>query len=365
MGLSLEDEVPLMEAGIDSLSAVEFRSKVSAEFRGVRLPSTMMFDYPTIKAISGHIASQMVPAAEGSLPAAAARAPAAARGGKPSELAHLAVAGAGCNLPGDSQSLRDLSQMLRAGADCIVEVPYARWDIEEYFHPDAPTGLEMYVRHGGFTEGAELFDAACFSISKGEAEAMDPQQRHLLEASLAAFVDARLPRPQLMGRLAGVFVGQDKCDWNRMQSKAHAGPFAATGGSASISSNRISYALGLKGPSCTVDTACSSSLVAADTAAATVRRGRSELAVVCGVNMLLLPQTFIACCQARMLSADGRCRTFDHSASGRAAERKRGQMGRDLAVFGAPDRARAAVSAQGGGHCARQHPRLQITHQHL
>ena len=115
--------------------------------------------------------------------------------------------------------VKALSRMLVSSADCIVEVPYARWDIEEYFHADAPTGLEMYVRHGGFTEGAELFDAACFSIGKGEAEAMDPQQRHLLETSLAAFVDARLPRPQLMGRLAGVFVGQDKCDWNRMQSK--------------------------------------------------------------------------------------------------------------------------------------------------
>ena len=101
-----------------------------------------------------------------------------------------------------------------------------------------------------------------------------------------------------------------------MLSAAHAGPFAATGGSASISSNRISYSLGLKGPSATIDTACSSSLVAADTAAATLRRGRCELAALCGVNMLLLPQTFIACCQARMLSADGRCHTFDASASG-------------------------------------------------
>ncbi|CAE8615450.1 unnamed protein product [Polarella glacialis] len=67
-----------------------------------------------------------------------------------------------------------------------------------------------------------------------------------------------------------------------------------------------------------MDTACSSSLVAADTAAANLRRRRCELAVVCGVNMLLLPQTFVACCQAQMLSPGGRCRTFDESASGYA-----------------------------------------------
>ena len=165
-------------------------------------------------------------------------------------------------------------------------------------------------------KGVELFAAQFFGIGKVEAEAMDPQQRHLLETSFGAFGDSGYSRAQLMGLGAGVFVGQDKSDWNRMLSAAHAGPFAATGGSASISSNRISYSLGLKGPSATVDTACSSSLVAADTAAATIRRGRCELAAVCGVNMLLLPQTFIACCQARMLSADGRCHTFDASASG-------------------------------------------------
>ncbi|CAE8693891.1 unnamed protein product, partial [Polarella glacialis] len=55
-----------------------------------------------------------------------------------------------------------------------------------------------------------------------------------------------------------------------------------------------------------------------DTASATLYRGRCELAIVCGVNMLLLPQTFIACCQARMLDAGGRCRTFDASAAGYA-----------------------------------------------
>ena len=147
---------------------------------------------------------------------------------------------------------------------------------------------------------------------------MDPQQRHLLEAAFEAFTAAGLGKSALMGSYGGVFVGQDKCDWNRMITGAQSGPYAATGGSSSISANRISYVLGLKGPSATMDTACSSSLVAADTAAVTLRRRRSELAVVCGVNMTLLPQTFVACCQAQMLSKSGRCRTFDDSASGYA-----------------------------------------------
>lgn len=44
----------------------------------------------------------------------------------------------------------------------------------------------------------------------------------------------------MMGSHGGVFVGQDKCDWNRMITGAQSGPYAATGGSSSISANRIS-----------------------------------------------------------------------------------------------------------------------------
>ncbi|CAK0831545.1 unnamed protein product, partial [Prorocentrum cordatum] len=318
MGLDLEDDTPLMESGIDSLSAVEFRSKISNEFREVRLPSTLVFDYPSTRAIAAFISDRLVPSEPrvGAVAAASAAAAGRSPDGAPMGGAELALLGSACRLPGGSNSLQELACTLALGVDCAVEVPYARWDVEEYFHPEAPTGLEMYVRHGGFVEGADLFDAETFGISRAEAEAMDPQQRHLLEASLGAFVRAGRRKDALIGVHGGVFVGQDKCDWSRMLTSAHAGPFAATGGSASISSNRISYALGLKGPSSTVDTACSSTLVAADTAAATLRRGRCEIAVVCGVNMLLLPQTFIACCQAHMLSKDGRCHTFDSSASG-------------------------------------------------
>eukprot|EP00959_Pyramimonas_sp_CCMP1952_P246730 5156817-Pyramimonas_sp.AAC.1 len=89
----------------------------------------------------------------------------------------------------------------------------------------------MYVQHGGFIEGGELFAAAHFNIVKPEAETMDPQQRHLLEVSFEAFLGAKIEKSTLMGSLTGVFVGQDKCDWNRMISGSQGGPYAATGGS--------------------------------------------------------------------------------------------------------------------------------------
>ena len=269
-----------------------------------------MFDHPTLKATAAYISGALTQAKPqvDKLPVL----------GKSAETnGAIVLGGAACNLPASSQ-FWEFSCSLWQGTDAVSEMPYSRWDADEYYDPAMPTGLEMYVRHAAFVANVELFDAQLFSITKVEADSMDPQQRHLLETSFAAFVDAGWERAKLMGQNGAVFVGQDKCDWNRMISAAHAGPFAATGGSASISANRISYSLGLKGPSATVDTACSSSLVAADTAAANLRRGRCDFAVICGVNMLLLPQTFIGCCQARMLSFDGRCHTFDSSASGYA-----------------------------------------------
>ncbi|CAJ1333643.1 unnamed protein product [Effrenium voratum] len=314
MGLEMDDNTPLMEAGIDSLSAVEFRNKARSLADAHACPSFRMFDYPTLTALADYVSTQLVPDTSVATAAPAAALPLLAKGGSE----HIAVLGGACHLPGDSWSLEKFDFMLSQGVDCSIEMPQNRWDVDDYYDPNASTGLKMYVRHAAFIEGVELFAATAFNINKAEAETMDPQQRHLLEAAFEAFTAGGFSKGQLMGSYGGVFVGQDKCDWNRMITGAQSGPYAATGGSSSISANRISYVLGLKGPSATMDTACSSSLVAADTAAVTLRRRRSDLAVVCGVNMLLLPQTFVACCQAQMLSKPGRCRTFDDSASGYA-----------------------------------------------
>ena len=312
-----------MQAGIDSLSAVEFRGKISSEFRSVRLPSTLMFDHPTLKATAAFVASQFEPkglsveeVSAKSMNGLKRHAKQDAKQDAKHQVA-IEISGAACTLPGSS-SFSSFACSLCYGMDAVVEMPYSRWDVGEYYAEEGDN-TTMYVHHAAFLAKAELFDAQLFSLSKMEVDAMDPQQRLLLEASFAALVDSTggtANSRSFLGKAGGVFVGQDKCDWNRMISAAHAGPFAATGGSASISSNRISYSLGLKGPSMTIDTACSSSLVACNTAAFNLTH--CDFAVVCGVNMLLLPQTFIACCQARMLSSTGRCHTFDATACGYA-----------------------------------------------
>ena len=116
----------------------------------------------------------------------------------------------------------------------------------------------------------------------------------------------------------GSFVGECNNDWGHFKNLEtdKMNPFSGTGGSMSISSNRLAYVFGFKGPSVTSDTACSSSLIALDIAAANIGRSRCLAAVSAGVNMNLLPGPFVACCQARMLSEGGRCKTFDASADG-------------------------------------------------
>lgn len=80
--------------------------------------------------------------------------------------------------------------------------------------------------------------------------------------------------------------------------------------------NRVSYCLGLTGPSYTVDTACSSSMFALDCAFSALRSGQCDNALVCGTNLLLHPYTTINFYRLGVLSSDGYCRPFDQHASG-------------------------------------------------
>ena len=90
----------------------------------------------------------------------------------------------------------------------------------------------------------------------------------------------------------------------------------ATGQDTSIISARISYALGLEGPSLAVNTACSSALVAVHLACQSLRTGESELALAGGVHLLLAPESTIAMTKFGAMAPDGRCKAFDARANG-------------------------------------------------
>ncbi|CAE7236638.1 ppsA, partial [Symbiodinium microadriaticum] len=303
---SLVLEVARDVAGAVGVQAVEFRNRLSNELQGVKLPNTLIFDYPTVAAISNFAVAQLGPVADSMLETA---------GRSLDSGASASVQGLAATLPGrrDDGVWEDLLQK----KDSVIEVPFARWEHDVYYSSDTEAPGKTYAQHGGFIEGAELFDPSIFALSMAEAAAIDPQQRLLLEAAQTAFQSAGREPEQLMESCVGVFVGQCQYDWFVMISAGDQfNPYTGTGMSASISANRISYVFGLKGRSLTCDTACSSSLVAADAALSSLRRRTAEGALAAGTNLILGPAPYIAFSQAKMLSKHGRCFTFDKSANG-------------------------------------------------
>lgn len=230
----------------------------------------------------------------------------------------IAVIGLGCRFPGaDGPSA--FWQLLRDGRDAIREVPRSRFDVDSYFDTRPEAEGKMYTRHGGFIERPAAFDADFFGISSHEADSMDPQQRLILEVAWESLEHAGIRPDRLTDSATGVFIGMGTSDYLQLlQQKApeRTDLYMLTGNAHCVASGRLSYLLGLTGPSLVVDTACSSSLVATHLAVMSLRNRECEVALAGGVTLMLTPQAYIAQCRARMLSADGRCHTFDAKANG-------------------------------------------------
>ncbi|MBM5826738.1 MAG: acyltransferase domain-containing protein, partial [Cyanobacteria bacterium M_surface_7_m2_040] len=241
----------------------------------------------------------------------------------PSTHEPIAIIGIGCRLPGGANSAQAFWQLLREGRSAISEVPSERWDLATHFDADPQTPLHQHVRHGGFVDGIDQFDAAFFGISPREAVCMDPQQRLLMEVAWQAIESAGQPLDAIRGTRTAVFMGISSSDYSSLLWASPESfripdnePFVLPGNTGCIAANRLSYFFDLKGPSFTVDTACSSSLVAVHLACESLWRGESTAALVGGVQALIHPGIQSSFCKAGLLAPDGRCKSFDAAANG-------------------------------------------------
>ncbi|AQA26127.1 acyl transferase domain protein [Rhodococcus sp. MTM3W5.2] len=307
---AIEPTRPFAELGFDSLTAVELRNRLKTA-TGLALPSTLVFDYPSVVAVSEFLRDELLGAS--STAAVVVSAIADADDGDP-----VVIVAMSCRYPGGVESPEDLWSLVADGVDAITEFPDDRgWELPVYDPGPDDTGT-AFVRAGGFVPSATEFDAELFGISPREALAMDPQQRLLLESSWELFERAGIDPLSLRGSRTGVFVGGTPLD--HAVKSVLAGPetagYLATSTSGSVLSGRISYVFGLEGPAVTVDTACSSSLVALDWAVRSVRSGECDLALAGGVAVLSTPGSFAEFSRQGGMSRSGRCKSFAAGADG-------------------------------------------------
>ncbi len=243
----------------------------------------------------------------------------------------VAVVGLSCRFPGASGPAEFWS-LLAEGREAVGPPPAGRpWlsdaaaGADAVHGPDAVRGAGAgsggpgAALRGGFLDRVEEFDAEFFGISAREAAATDPQQRLLLELGWEALEHAGIVPATLSGTATGVFVGAIWDDYARLAGTLGTDaitPHSITGTSRALIANRLSYALGLRGPSMVVDSAQSSSLVAVRLACESLLSGASTVALAGGVSLALDPDGFTVGERFGALSPDGRTFTFDERASG-------------------------------------------------
>lgn len=204
---------------------------------------------------------------------------------------------------------------LKAGRDCIVEIPASRWDHKRYFSSVKGERGTSYCPWGGFIDDVDCFDPTFFRISPREAQLIDPQERLLLQIVWTLFERIGYTRRALAERYAGkvgVFAASMYHQYISFDSDLASKASMAMSSHASIA-NRISNFFGLTGPSVAVDTMCSSSGTALHMACQSLLTGESALAVVGAANLSIHPYKYIALSQASLLASRKDVRSFGDS----------------------------------------------------
>lgn len=205
----------------------------------------------------------------------------------------VAIVGFACRLPGGNSSPQKLWDFLRKGDVASSAVPETRFNFEGHY--DGSRKPQTMRQPGGmFLGDVDLadFDAGFFGIGGGDAAAMDPNQRQMLEVVFEGLENAGIPLEKLDNRPAGCFVASYSSDYADMQARDPHDRSSnhAVGIGRFVLANRLSHFLNIKGPSVTLDTACSGSLQALDFASRYLLSRDIDAAIVATSNLYMSPE---------------------------------------------------------------------------
>ncbi len=316
---TIENALTFGELGLDSIQYVQISKKIEDVFNLLFSPA-MLFKHSSFAQLANYIDIQ-IKGKKNSLSFPKAKPVQITTTIQTKEKEDIAIIGMSCHFPRGAIDPDTFWKNLSQNRDCISSICKSRPQIINQNQNEHTKLDSLFPDWGGFINNVDMFDASFFQISALEAESMDPQQRKILELIWSLLENSGYNPKQLSGKDVGIFIGAHNNDYAELVLKdssytEHYGAYLDSGVHMSMIANRVSRWFNFHGPSEVINTACSSSLVAINHAVESIYRGESSLAIAGGINLLLTPRIYHACHHAKMLSPDGRCKTFDESADG-------------------------------------------------
>ena len=311
--------------GIDSVQVLELTRRLEGHFGA--LPPGLLFEYSSLHALAGYLASTAAQAPGEPLPSAPALqrrlfdkpwSPQPSSAASRDDIAIIGIAG---RYPG-APTLEAFWENLCQGRNSIGEVPPERWDWRDYYSSDRGQSGVHNSKWGGFIDGIDQFDPLFFNISPLEAELIDPQERLFLQTAWAAMEDAGYSRQLGAGTSepmlqVGVYAGVMYSEYQLLGAEASLrGERMGFAGSSASIANRVSFCLNLQGPSLSLDSMCSSSLTALHLACQDLHSGRTAMAIAGGVNLTLHPNKYLMLSSGQFISNQGQCASFGEGGDG-------------------------------------------------
>jgi polyketide synthase PksM len=322
----LSAERNFADLGVDSIHASKIGKRLNESLQ-LDNPPTVFFNYPSLALLSDYLLEnhkdtlQTVYSEFAQKPASGAdmSLPQGLTGESKAfspNAEDIAVVGMAGRFPG-ADDIDTYWDNLCKGIFSVTEVPKERWDANSLYDPQPNKPGKCISKWAGLLKDVDKFDALFFDILQMEAKFIDPQQRLFLEECWKALEDAGIPAHELSGKRCGVFAGCGSGDYTKLIDQAGSmNAFAMMGNHAAMLPARVAYFLNLRGPVVSVDTACSSSLVAVHQACQSLLTHECEMAIAGGVHLTLTPLSHVLSSSGGMLSAEGKCKTFDNDADG-------------------------------------------------